>query len=92
MSFKELSRKRRPGTTLPRSRSSDKAKRQASLFPQQREGDGRYHHRGRSFVCRSSDIGKPIDEKSKDAERQADAYSGDLILPPFMVGPSSSAW
>ena len=46
-----------------------------------------HHHRGRSFVCRSSDIGKPIDEKSKDAERQADAYSGDLILPPFMVKP-----
>jgi Zn-dependent peptidase ImmA (M78 family) len=46
-----------------------------------------HHHRGQSFVCRSSDIGRPIDEKSKDAERQADAYSGDLILPPFMVGP-----
>ena len=46
-----------------------------------------HHHRGRSFVCRSSDIGQPIDEKSKDAERQADAYSGDLILPPFLVAP-----
>lgn len=46
-----------------------------------------HHHRGKSFVCRSSDIGRPIDEKSRDAERQADAYSGDLILPPFMVGP-----
>ena len=46
-----------------------------------------HHHRGQSFVCRSSDIGRPIDEKSKDAERQADAYSGDLILPPFMVAP-----
>lgn len=46
-----------------------------------------HHHRGRSFVCRSSDIGRPTDEGSKDAERQADAYSGDLILPPFMVGP-----
>ena len=46
-----------------------------------------HHHRGQSFVCRSSDIGKPFDEKSKDAERQADAYSGDLILPPFMVRP-----
>jgi hypothetical protein len=46
-----------------------------------------HHHRGRSFVCRASDIGKPIDEKSRDAERQADAYSCDLILPPFMVGP-----
>lgn len=46
-----------------------------------------HHHRGQSFVCRSSDIGRPIDEKSKDAERQADAYSSDLLLPPFMVGP-----
>jgi hypothetical protein len=46
-----------------------------------------YHHRGLSFVCRSSDIGMPIDETSKSAERLADAYSGDLILPPFMVGP-----
>jgi Zn-dependent peptidase ImmA (M78 family) len=46
-----------------------------------------HHHRGMSFVCRSSDIGRPIDEKSRDAERLADAYSGDLILPPFMVGP-----
>jgi Zn-dependent peptidase ImmA (M78 family) len=46
-----------------------------------------HHHRGKSFVCRSSDIGNPIDEKSKDAEKQADAYSGDIILPPFMVGP-----
>jgi hypothetical protein len=46
-----------------------------------------HHHRGQSFVCRSSDIGRPIDEKSRDAERLADAYSGDLILPPFMVAP-----
>lgn len=46
-----------------------------------------HHHRGKSFVCRSTDIGRPIDEKSRDAERQADAYSGDLILPPFMVSP-----
>lgn len=47
-----------------------------------------HHHRGQSFVCRSSDIGKPFDEKSRDAERQADVYSGDLILPPFMFGPA----
>lgn len=46
-----------------------------------------HHHRGQSFFCRSSDIGQPIDDRSKNAERQADAYSGDLILPPFMVGP-----
>lgn len=49
---------------------------------------GHWHHdRGTSFVCRSEDIGKPIDERSKNAERIADAYAGDLILPPFMIGP-----
>ncbi|UPJ68589.1 ImmA/IrrE family metallo-endopeptidase [Bradyrhizobium sp. 191] len=46
-----------------------------------------YHDRGSSFVCRSDDIGKPIDERSKNAERVADAYAGDLILPPFMITP-----
>jgi len=46
-----------------------------------------YHHRGISFVCRREDIGRPIDEKSSDAERQADAYAADIILPPFMVAP-----
>lgn len=46
-----------------------------------------HHHKGLSFVCRSEDIGKPFDEKSKDAERLADAYAGDLVLPPFMIGP-----
>ena len=46
-----------------------------------------HHHRGLSFVCRPEDIGRPIDEKSRDAERLADAYAGDLILPPFMVAP-----
>ena len=46
-----------------------------------------HHHRGQSFFCRSSDIGQPLDDRSKNVERQADAYSGDLILPPFMFGP-----
>jgi len=46
-----------------------------------------YHHRGLSFVCRPDDIGKPTDTLSKNAERLADGYSGDLILPPFMVEP-----
>ncbi len=46
-----------------------------------------HHHRGQSFFCRSSDIGQPLDDRSRNAERQADAYSGDLILPPFMVAP-----
>jgi hypothetical protein len=46
-----------------------------------------HHHRGQSFVCRSSDIGRPLEDKSKDVERQADAYSADLLLPPFLVTP-----
>lgn len=44
-----------------------------------------HHHRGRSFVCRSDDIGKRTDQSTKDAERLADAYSADLLLPPFMI-------
>jgi hypothetical protein len=50
-----------------------------------------HHHRGLSFVCRPDDIGKPTDTLSKNAERLADAYSGDLILPPFMVEPKLSS-
>ncbi|MCA0200478.1 MAG: ImmA/IrrE family metallo-endopeptidase [Proteobacteria bacterium] len=46
-----------------------------------------HHHRGQSFVCRSEDIGKPIDERSKNAEKLADSYAADLILPPFMIQP-----
>ena len=46
-----------------------------------------YHHRGQSFVCRREDIGRPADDKSKDAERLADLYAADLILPPFMLRP-----
>jgi len=46
-----------------------------------------HHHRGQSFVCRSDDIGRSTDERSKNAERVADAYSADLILPPFLVAP-----
>jgi hypothetical protein len=44
-------------------------------------------HKGLSFVCRSEDIGQPMNAASKDRERQADAYAGDLILPPFMIEP-----
>jgi len=46
-----------------------------------------YHHRGQSFVCRSTDIGRPVDETSRDAERLADAYSADLLLPPYIINP-----
>lgn len=50
-----------------------------------------HHHRGQSFVCRPEDIGKPVDEASKNAERMADAYSADLILPPYLIGPRIEA-
>ena len=46
-----------------------------------------HHHRGQSFVCRNEDIGKLVDGRSSDAERLADAYAADLILPSFMIGP-----
>lgn len=50
-----------------------------------------HHHRGQSFVCRPEDIGRPLNEASKNAERMADAYSADLILPPFLIGPRLEA-
>lgn len=46
-----------------------------------------HHHRGQSFVCRPDDIGRPVDEASRNAERLADAYSADLLLPPYIIGP-----
>jgi IrrE N-terminal-like domain len=46
-----------------------------------------HHHRGQSFVCRSQDIGRPLDERSRNAERMADVYSADLILPPYLIKP-----
>lgn len=46
-----------------------------------------HHHKGQSFICRPDDIGRPTDETSRNAERIADAYSADLLLPPFMFGP-----
>lgn len=50
-----------------------------------------HHHRGQSFVCRPEDIGRPIDEASRNVERVADAYAADLLLPPFMFEPRLTA-
>ncbi len=50
-----------------------------------------HHHRGQSFVCRPEDIGRPIDQTSKNVERIADAYAADLILPRFMITPKLEA-
>src|ERR1700743_464796 len=44
-----------------------------------------HHHRGQSFICRPDDIGFQIDENSRNAERMADSYAADLLLPPFMI-------
>src|SRR3546814_13781746 len=38
------------------------------------------YHRGRSFVCRSDDIGNQR-RSFTDPERVADAYAADLLLP-----------
>lgn len=46
-----------------------------------------HHHKGQSFVCRRDDIGRPLEDKSKNVERVADTYSANLLLPPFLVWP-----
>lgn len=46
-----------------------------------------HHHKGKSFICKPTDIRGFVDEKSKDAERLADCYAADLILPPYMLRP-----
>lgn len=44
------------------------------------------YHRGRSFVCRSDDIGNQV-RGPADPERVADAYAADLLLPAFLFEP-----
>lgn len=44
------------------------------------------YHRGRSFVCRSDDIGNQV-RGPTDPERVADAYAADLLLPAFLFEP-----
>lgn len=41
-------------------------------------------HRGRSFICRSDDIGGGNNLNLMHPERQADAYAADLLLPDFL--------
>ncbi|WP_461331572.1 ImmA/IrrE family metallo-endopeptidase [Bradyrhizobium huanghuaihaiense] len=62
---------------------SDGAKPNRKRFSTGHELGHWHHHRGQSFVCRSDDIGRPLDERSRNAERMADVYSADLILPPY---------
>lgn len=44
------------------------------------------HHRGRSLVCRSEDIGNQTREPT-DPERIADDYAADLLLPGYLFRP-----
>lgn len=44
------------------------------------------HHRGRSSICRSSDIGNP--EAASQLEKQADRFAADLLMPRYLFVPS----
>jgi uncharacterized protein DUF955 len=70
---------------------SDGAKPNRKRFSTGHELGHWHHHRGQSFVCRSDDIGRPLDERSRNAERMADVYSADLILPPYLIKPKLQA-
>ncbi|MDO9103669.1 MAG: ImmA/IrrE family metallo-endopeptidase [Methylovulum sp.] len=45
-----------------------------------------YHHRGRSLICRSEEIGKHCNGGAV-LERQADAFAADLLLPNYILQP-----
>lgn len=45
-----------------------------------------HHHRGRSFICRPEDIGSDRKD-TPPAEREADRYAADLLLPWFLFRP-----
>lgn len=45
------------------------------------------HHRGKCLVCRSEDIGGTKKRQAADAERVADKYASDLILPRYLLAP-----
>jgi hypothetical protein len=46
-------------------------------------------HRGRSFICRSDDIGN-YQGTSPVHEREADGYAADLLLPAYLFRPLAS--
>lgn len=48
-----------------------------------------FHHRGRSFRCRTADIGNPTHAET-NPERIADEYAADLLMPRFMFEPRAS--
>ena len=47
------------------------------------------HHRGRSSVCRANEIGNP--NSANQAERQADRFAADLLMPRYLFSNSLTA-
>lgn len=45
-----------------------------------------YHHRGYALTCRSAEIGS-TDAARNDAERVADHYAADLLMPSYLFKP-----
>lgn len=45
-----------------------------------------HHHRGKSFICRPEDIGSER-KNTPVAEREADRYAADLLMPWFLFRP-----
>jgi hypothetical protein len=48
-----------------------------------------HYHRGRSSICRSSEIGNHDQQSKLGPERVADSYAADLLLPPYLFAPAS---
>lgn len=48
-----------------------------------------HHHRGRSLVCWSDDVGNPA-KVATDPERVADSYAADLLMPSFLFAPMAN--
>jgi hypothetical protein len=49
------------------------------------------HHRGRILVCRADDIGRGR-RNASPAERTADAYAADLLMPAYLLKPVARAY
>ncbi len=45
-----------------------------------------FHHRGRTLICRSDEIGSAA-TRAAGAERAADAFAAELLLPRYLIEP-----
>jgi Zn-dependent peptidase ImmA (M78 family) len=48
-----------------------------------------HHHRGKSFICRTEDIGNPVN-RALNPERVADNYAADLLMPRYLFAPAAN--